>query len=156
MRFSGRVASIESRSNEQGHIGMQGTGGWHYDADRLNGLRVLVVEDNTASAHHLIEILREGGGCVLGPCRAAADARHILDHMAVDVVLVDIELEGGFADDLVRHIRSRKIPFAIVTGREAWPTNADEGALAVFLKPVKGSVLIDLLTQGSWRQSSTR
>lgn len=131
---------------------MGGSGGWHYDANRLNGLRVLVVEDNAAAALHLAGIVRNGGGCVLGPCRGAAEARRTLDGHDVDVVLVDIELEGGFADDLVRDIRRRKIPFAIITGREAWPTDADEGAIAVFLKPVKGSALIELLARGAWRQ----
>ena len=132
---------------------MHGSGGWRYDAGALNGLRVLVVEDNTASAIHLIGILRDSGGSVLGPCRTATEATRILDDHDVDVVLVDIELEGSFADDLVRDIRSRKIPFAIITGRAAWPTNTDEGALAVFLKPVKGSALIDVLAKGVWRQS---
>jgi DNA-binding NtrC family response regulator len=125
---------------------MQDCLGWRYDPSRLNGLRVLVVEDNTASAFHLVGILRDNGGCVFGPCKTVSAARNILDDRTVDVVLVDIELEDSFADDLVRDIRRRKIPFAIVTGR-IWPTDADEGALAVFHKPVDGSALIDLLAQ---------
>lgn len=113
----------------------------------LKGLRVLVVEDDAFVAHSIGLILEEEGARLLGPCSNIADARRFLEDRRVDFVLVDLNLPDGFADDFVDDARRLGIPFAIITGFQALPTNADEGAVGVFIKPIRRQALIAMLAK---------
>lgn len=64
----------------------------------VNGLRrpagVLVVEDEAVIAEDLAEWLRDLGYRVRGPARSAREAIEILDREKIDIVLMDISLNG--------------------------------------------------------------
>jgi DNA-binding NtrC family response regulator len=113
----------------------------------LKGMRVLVAEDDAWTADRIGLILVEEGARLLGPCSTVAEARCLLDQQHVEFVLVDLNLSDSFADDLVEDSRRRNIPFAIITGYEALPTNAYDGAEGVFLKPVQRRGLIEMLAR---------
>ena len=108
----------KTRATTRGHIGMHGSGSWRYGASGCNGLRLLVVR-KTAAALHCVGILSDGDGCVLGPCRAAADTKRILNEHDVDIELVDIELQAVSPRhpqrsrdmaDRCRRRRNRRVP----------------------------------------------
>ena len=111
---------------------------------KLSGLRVLVAEDEWIHADVLCVILEEEGATVLGPCSTASKAIDVLSNEKVD--LVDMGLADVFADDLVAEITARSVPYAIITGYSALPTNADADAIGVLHKPFSSKALIDLLT----------
>ena len=113
---------------------------------KLSGLRVLVAEDEWIDADVLCVILAEEGATVLGPCSTASKAIDLLANQKVDLALVDMSLADTFADDLVTEISARSVPYAIITGYRALPTNADADAIGVLRKPFTSKALIDLIT----------
>lgn len=113
----------------------------------LRGLRVLVAEDSAFVAQELELILLEEGGRVMGLCKSVAEASHKLDQLRIDVILIDLELSDGFADALAQRARRDGIPYIIITGYRALPTNADEHAVDVLLKPIDRSHLVRLLAR---------
>jgi DNA-binding NtrC family response regulator len=117
-----------------------------YGPGPLKGLRVLVAEDDAWAAERLGVMLEEEGARLIGPCRSVAEARRLLQNNTVQFVLVDLALADNFADDLVADAVARNIPFAIVTGYEAVPSNIYDGAAAILRKPIQKRRLIGLLT----------
>jgi DNA-binding NtrC family response regulator len=117
-----------------------------YGPGPLKGLRVLVAEDDAWAAERLGVMLEEEGARLIGPCRSVAEARRLLQTNTVQFVLVDLALADNFADDLVADAIAKDIPFAIVTGYEAVPSNMYDGAAAILRKPIQKRRLIGLLT----------
>ncbi len=118
---------------------------------KLSGLRVLVAEDVWVDADLLCVILMEEGATVLGPYSSAAKAMEAVRYEKVDLALVDMELADAFADDLAAEISARAVPYVIITGFRALPTNADADAIGVLRKPFTSKALIELLTSDRGR-----
>jgi len=114
---------------------------------RLKGLRVLIAEDSWLTADTLTVLLEEEGAHVLGPSATCAGAVDILAQERTDVALIDLHLADAFADALVDDLVRRKIPYAVLTGYGALPTNAGEQAIEVISKPIEKAKLIDLLSK---------
>lgn len=113
----------------------------------LKGLRVLVAEDDAWVAEQLSLILEEEGARLIGPCRSVSEARALLNTHDVQFVLVDLGLADNFADALIADAAARQIPFAIVTGYAALPTNAFDGAEEILPKPIQRRRLIEVLSR---------
>jgi DNA-binding NtrC family response regulator len=113
----------------------------------LRGLRVLVIEDCWNVAHTIKSILEKAGARVLGPVPSAAQAIGIIEREAVSLALIDMNLRGSFADEVVDELAARGIPHAIVTGYETLPTDADRSAAVVLRKPVDASELIGFVSR---------
>lgn len=112
----------------------------------LKGLTVLVAEDDAWTAERISVMLEEEGGRLVGPCRSVAEARNLLNQYEVRFVLIDLNLADNFADELVSDVVARQIPFALITGYEAFPSNVHEYAVAVLRKPFERRQLIQLLS----------
>ncbi len=106
-----------------------------------------MAEDDAWTADHMGLILEEEGARLIGPCSTVSAARRLLDERQVEFVLVDLNLSDSFADELVDDSRRRNIPFAIITGYQALPTNAYDGAEEVFLKSIQRRRLIEMLAR---------
>ena len=113
---------------------------------RLAGRRVLIAEDSWLTADTLSVLLEAEGARVVGPSATCAGALAYLEREAVDFALVDMGLGDAFADRLAEELVARTIPFFVLTGYSALPTNADERAIKVIRKPIDKRVLIDLLS----------
>jgi CheY-like chemotaxis protein len=83
---------------------------------KLDGLRCLILDDNSLIALDLAETLVELGGAVVGPAFTLAGARQLIEREPIDAALLDITIGSAkswpIADDLVR----RNIPFMFLTG----------------------------------------
>jgi len=112
----------------------------------LKGLKILVAEDDAWAAERLSLILEEEGGRLVGPCRSVAEARAMLSRYDIQFVLIDLNLSDNFADELVSDVVDRGIPYVLITGYEAFPSNVHEGAVAVFRKPFKRRELIETMS----------
>src|SRR6266576_532084 len=82
----------------------------------LRGKRILVVEDDALIAVDYHFLLKEVGAKpqAYEPTRQAA-----LDYLAahdIDAAIVDYRLRDGTCEQVLRSLRSRDIPFVIVTG----------------------------------------
>lgn len=82
----------------------------------LNGLRILIVEDDYYLATDATMAIEQAGGTVIGPFASADDALVALDANGVDLAIIDINLGTGPAFDLARHLDSAKLPFLFATG----------------------------------------
>ncbi len=114
---------------------------------KLRELRVLLVEDSWLLADLLAVRLEEEGAFVQGPFSKACDAIAHLQDNTIDIALVDMVLKDSCADGLIDWLIERGVPYAIMTGYQALPTNAGSAAIAVLQKPLDLKVLVTLLSK---------
>ena len=82
----------------------------------LEGIRVLVVEDEFLVAT-LIEDMLESAGCVVaGPLPRVADALSAVDDGTYDAAILDVNLAGDRIDPVADALARRNVPFMFVTG----------------------------------------
>jgi DNA-binding response OmpR family regulator len=60
----------------------------------LNGVRILVVEDNFLAAEVVRDLLESSGCAVVGPVGRIADALRLAEHEALDGAILDVNLNG--------------------------------------------------------------
>ena len=77
---------------------------------------VLVAEDYGTIAMMLAEELVEAGFGVSGPYASCAAAIASLDMQPPRAAILDIELIDGACVELARELKSRQIPFVVLTG----------------------------------------
>ena len=82
----------------------------------LQGLRILVVEDEMMVAM-LMEDLLEGFGCtIVGPAATIAEALLLTAAEAIDGALLDMNLAGRSVYPIAEELARLGIPFVFVTG----------------------------------------
>lgn len=118
---------------------------------RLEGCRVLVVEDEALLAMYIQDALEPLGCEIVGPVAVAEDALSLLEEQPIDVALMDINLgEGRNSYPVAKALAERGIPFAFLTGYGEQGVSADYSGTTVLSKPFdeKGleHVLSDLAT----------
>jgi PAS domain S-box-containing protein len=116
---------------------------------RLDGIRVLVVEDDEALSHALRAWFEEAGAAVRVAGSVADARRHLAED--VDVVVSDIRLAGedGYAllDDVRRSDRHRGVPAVAITAFDAAERTRAAGFDAHFDKPFDVDELIATVAQ---------
>ncbi len=113
-------------------------------ASSLNGMRVLLVEDTWIIAQSYAGLLDPLGVSVVGPAANVADATRMLGENVIDAALVDVNLQGEFASDLIDAIHRRGIPIVVVTGYEVLLRLGDI-AFTVLKKPIRAEQLLRAL-----------
>lgn len=79
----------------------------------LNGLRVLVVEDEAVISLVIAEELFSYGYEVAGPFGRATEALAWLTQNNVDLAILDYELKDGSCVPIARELRKRRVPFMV-------------------------------------------
>lgn len=108
---------------------------------RLEGRRILVVEDEPLIALE-VEALLAGFGCiVVGPAETVEAAERLIGEVSIDAALLDANLGGYPVDRLIAVLQRIKVPFAFATGygREALPSGI--GDAPVLTKPFAAAEL---------------
>lgn len=89
-------------------------------ASSLNGLAVLIVEDEFYLADDLAVALSEAGARVLGPFGRLEDARRQIEGVdVVDLAVLDVDLVGERVFPLAELLREKRTPFLFATGYDA-------------------------------------
>jgi CheY-like chemotaxis protein len=112
----------------------------------LEGLRVLVVEDEYLVAALIEEILESAGCVVTGPIPRVAEALNAADHGAYDAAILDINLCGDRIDPVADALSRRNVPFAFVTGYGAGAMPSEYADRPRLRKPFKMTDLLGILT----------
>jgi DNA-binding NtrC family response regulator len=112
----------------------------------LKGLRVLVVEDTWHVAKALKTALESMGLVVAGPAANAADAERLLAEHNPDLAVVDINLKGEMAYNLIDRMHERGVRVVVVSGYAVLPSAARNVA-AILQKPFSGAELQATLRQ---------
>jgi DNA-binding response OmpR family regulator len=83
---------------------------------RLNGLRILVVEDEFLVSVALEDDLRDAGASVIGPYSDLAAALAGAEQQTFDLALLDINLGGTMVYPLADVLLARRVPFLFLSG----------------------------------------
>jgi two-component SAPR family response regulator len=82
----------------------------------LDGVRVLVVEDDFLVSLLFEDLLRSAGCVVLGPVPRFADAVDAAAKVRCDVAVLDVDLAGERVYPVAAVLFGRNVPFIFVTG----------------------------------------
>jgi len=82
----------------------------------LDGLRVLIAEDNFIVADSLKMLITAYGGTVAAMVPSTDAALAALESVPIDVAILDIHLRHGTADPLADRLAEDRIPFLFLTG----------------------------------------
>ena len=122
------------------------------EANTLDGLRILVVDDDYRNIFAMTAVL-ERGNAVVTVAESGAEAIATLERTDVDVVLMDIMMPVMDGYDTIRAIRQisrfEVLPIVAVTGKAAAGERQrclDSGADDYIPKPVDTAVLLAALT----------
>ena len=86
----------------------------------LEGLRVLVVEDDMLIAACIEEALHGVGCVVVGPVSKLEAALELANEETLDAAILDINIRGGHVYPVAERLRARGIPFALASGYGDW------------------------------------
>ncbi len=85
-------------------------------ASRVEGLRVLIVEDALLLALELEAGLQEAGARVVGCAADVNEAMRMLETMTIDAAVLDANLNGVSVAPVAEALRTRGVPFVFATG----------------------------------------
>ena len=114
------------------------------DPSVLRGVSVLVVEDAWHVATALKGVLEQLGMHVLGPAATTLEARRLLATQRPRAALVDVNLRGEMAWDLIDDLREQGIDVVVMSGY-ALPDTSRGRPLTHLQKPFDAAELMTAL-----------
>jgi DNA-binding NtrC family response regulator len=82
----------------------------------FSGRRVLMVEDEMIVAWLLEDMLTDLGCAVVGPAARVNQALTMIETEAIDVAVLDVNLNGEMSYPIADALAARGVPFVFVTG----------------------------------------
>jgi DNA-binding NtrC family response regulator len=112
----------------------------------LNGLAVLIVEDDVSVSEELVFCVEHLDGRPIGPVATVAEGLALLETEKVEAAILDASLLDGQVTLLALKLVEKSVPFVIHTGT-GLPTAlaARYPDLPVVMKPARPSVVLDAL-----------
>src|SRR5262245_5644483 len=104
--------SSSVRGRNSGKQAMAGT------TASLDGLRILVVEDNFLVAEVVRDMLEASGCVVVGPVGLVDDGVRLAGQETLDGAVLDVNLNGDRCYPIARALRDRGVPYLFLTGYE--------------------------------------
>lgn len=111
----------------------------------LEGLRILVVEDEMMVSMLLEDLLVSHGCAIVGPVARLEKAVDLASIEAIDAALLDLNIDGKEVYPVAEVLASRGIPFAFVTGYGAEDVNKDFRERPSLQKPFEEAALAEVL-----------
>lgn len=117
------------------------------DAKSLEGIRVLVMEDEYLIADDLARALKAAGAVPVGPAPTVERAEELLTGTRVDAAILDLNLHGNMASGFVERLVATGLPCLIVSGysEDAMPA-AVEGVPRLE-KPINPGAVVKALEE---------
>jgi len=114
--------------------------------DALEGVRVLVVEDEYFVAVLIEEILESAGCVVMGPIPRLSEALDAVGHDDYDAAVLDVNLAGERINPVADALSERHVPFLFVTGYGANALPSDYAERPCVHKPLRMGELLSALS----------
>ncbi|SEP50759.1 CheY chemotaxis protein or a CheY-like REC (receiver) domain [Rhodospirillales bacterium URHD0017] len=114
-------------------------------AKALNGLRILVVEDNFLAAEVIRVVLEDNGYTVVGPVGRVDDGVRLAEAEALDGAVLDVNLNGDRCFPIAETLRGRGVPFMFLTGYDSSSIPAELRDTQRLGKPILEQQLIDAI-----------
>jgi CheY-like chemotaxis protein len=112
--------------------------------DRLQGRRILVVEDVAILAVSFEDILKRAGADVVGPALKLETAERLAQQEGLSGALLDVRFNGDEIWSVARRLDRKGVPFVFCTGhfnRDSLPAEWRERPILV--KPARAQAIID-------------
>lgn len=109
----------------------------------IEGLRVLVVEDEFLVAALLCDMIEDAGGTPVGPARSVPEALALVEGSGFDVAVLDWNLDGDSGEKVAAVLAERGTPFVISTGYGA--VSGQFGDRPILDKPYPATALVEHL-----------
>lgn len=112
------------------------------DGSELNGLSILVVEDEVIFATETACAIVAAGGSVVGPAYSLTEAFEMIDGAEFDGALLDLNLRNEKVFSLADALADRDVPIVFMTG-EIWPIIPERHAgCRVINKPITDTKVV--------------
>lgn len=109
----------------------------------LDGLTILIVEDDYWQANELAAALAHAGARIVGPAATLSAARVLVAAgLRIDVAVLDINLRGAHVFPLAEELQRHAVPVVFATGYDADMVPATLVAIERCEKPLFGDVLL--------------
>lgn len=115
------------------------------DNSSLNGLKVLVVEDEMLVSMLVEDMLADLGCLVVGPAAEIEEAMSLADSADIDLALLDVNLGGKPIFPVADRLKARGVPFAFASGYGEAGLSEDHRGAAVLQKPFREADLAKAL-----------
>ena len=112
----------------------------------LQGIRVLVVEDEFLVASLIEDMLTSAGCVVSGPIPRLAEALDAVHRGTFDAAVLDVNLAGDRIDPVADLLSRRNVPFVFVTGYSTGGLPAVYAERPCLSKSFKMADLLDTLS----------
>lgn len=108
-------------------------------------LNVLLVEDSFAVAQSFTFLMEEYGWRIIGPAPTVEAALKLIDQYAIDVAVLDINLQGIVVTPVAVKLQGKRIPFVFLTGYGSTDDMLPQkfGNDPILLKPVDEQELLN-------------
>jgi CheY-like chemotaxis protein len=113
----------------------------------FSGRRVLLVEDETIVAWLLEDMLADLGCAVVGPAASVGQALAMIDTEAIDVAMLDVNLNGQMSYPVADALDARGVPFVFSTGYQKDRLLERYRTVPALQKPFRLSELKDMLAR---------
>jgi len=113
----------------------------------ISGSKILVVEDEMIVAWLLEDMLAELGCHVVGPAASVKKALSMIESDAIDVAVLDVNLNGEMSYPIADALAARGVPFVFVTGYDKDRMEDGYRNLPVLQKPFHRKELTDTLAK---------
>lgn len=98
------------------------------DATSLDGLRILIAEDNLFAAMELEQALASLGCKPVGPVAKMQEALHLAREETLDGALLDVDLRGELVFPVAEELDRRGVPVVFASGYDNGPIFPDRFA----------------------------
>jgi len=118
---------------------------------RLDGLSILVLEDESILADDATGVLLGAGAEVIGPFGVAGEALAAAERQQPHCALLDVDLGSGPDFETARTLKSRGVPLVFFTGYDMDVVPADLRHERFVEKPVFMAAIIDIVASACGR-----
>jgi DNA-binding response OmpR family regulator len=113
----------------------------------LEGLRVLVVEDEVLIAMLIADVLQDAGCRLVGPVPRRAAALEVAIREQIDAAVLDVNLAGELVFPVADLLAERNIPFLFLTGYANVATGKAYAGRPMLRKPFRPEALLAQLAK---------
>jgi len=111
------------------------------DLTPSKGARVLIVEDGWQVADSLKLLLDQLGMITVGPAATPEDARRLAIQSPLELAIVDVNLKGEMAYELMNWLHDRGTPVIVISGYHDLPAHLKRYS-AILYKPFTPAALL--------------